>query len=259
MYRLLIIDDEKDIRDNMKLLIDWKRFGINHILTAASYEEALCMVVDFKPHIALVDVSIGSKWGYDLIKGLKENGSETHYIMISGYDNFEYVRLSMKNGAVDYLLKPIDTNALETVIENIIVNSLKGSIAKNPEEESAMDPILNAPVDSFSKITNKILLLIHSQYSSNLSLTDIAELFKMNSKYIGRIFIKDTGMKFSEYLTAYRMLKAKELIETTDEKIAVIASLVGYDYLNNFYVHFKAHYNISPSDLRIYNIKNIGL
>ena len=253
MYRLLIVDDEKDIRENMKLLIDWNHFGINHILTAATYEDAICMAVDFKPHIALVDVSIGSKWGYDLIQKLREAGSETHFIMISGYDSFEYVRLSMKSGAIDYLLKPIDTKALEKAVENIIVNSLKGSISKLPEKKLAMDPIIKAPVDSFSKITNKILLLIHSQYSSNLSLTDIAELFKMNSKYIGRIFIKDTGMKFSEYLTAYRMLRAKELIETTDEKIAVIATLVGYDYLNNFYVHFKAHYNLSPSDLRNYN------
>ncbi len=255
MYRLLIVDDEKDIRDNMKLLIDWSYYGINHILTAASYEEAICKVIDFKPHIALVDVSIGSKWGYDLIEKLKDGGSETHFIMISGYDNFEYVRQSMKNGAVDYLLKPIDTKALEKTIENIVVNSLKGSISKVSEEQLAVDPILKVPVDSFSKITNKILLLIHSQYSSNLSLLDIAELFKMNSKYIGRIFIKDTGLKFSQYLTAYRMLKAKELIETTDEKIAAIAAIVGYDYINNFYVHFKDYYNISPSDLRNYQMK----
>ena len=253
MYRLLIVDDEKDIKENMKLLIDWNRYGIKHILTASTYEEAICMAVDFNPHIALVDVSIGTKWGYDLIEKLKDMKMKTAFVMISGYDNFQYVRLSMKNGAIDYLLKPIDTNALETVIENIIVNSLNGAVEKHLEKQPSIDPVLNIPTDNFSKITNKILLLIHSKYGSSLSLVDISEIFKMNSKYIGRIFIKDTGIKFSDYLTAYRMLKARELIETTDEKIAVIAGMVGYDYLNNFYVHFKNQFNISPSDLRQYH------
>lgn len=62
--------------------------------------------------------------------------------------------------------------------------------------------------------------------------------------------MKDTGIKFSEYLTAYRMIQARRLIENTQEKISVIANMVGYSQLNNFYVHFKNYYNISPSTLR---------
>ena len=59
-------------------------------------------------------------------------------------------------------------------------------------------------------------------------MTNIAEIFNMSSKYIGRIFLKDTGIKFSEYLTAYRMIQARRLIENTQEKISVIANMVGY-------------------------------
>ncbi len=77
-----------------------------------------------------------------------------------------------------------------------------------------------------------------------------SKITNMSSKYIGRIFLKDTGIKFSEYLTAYRMIQARRLIENTQEKISVIANMVGYSQLNNFYVHFKNYYNISPSTLR---------
>ena len=46
------------------------------------------------------------------------------------------------------------------------------------------------------------------------------------------------------------MIQARRLIENTQEKISVIANMVGYSQLNNFYVHFKNYYNISPSTLR---------
>ena len=72
----------------------------------------------------------------------------------------------------------------------------------------------------------------------------------MNSKYIGRVFLKDTGMKFTEYLMAYRMLEARRLIKNTQENIAVIASMVGYSHSNNFYVHFKSYFGCSPGTLR---------
>lgn len=110
--------------------------------------------------------------------------------------------------------------------------------------------MLQVEYSKFSKITNKIILIVKSNYRSSQSLTNIAEIFNMSSKYIGRIFLKDTGIKFSEYLTAYRMIQARKLIENTQEKISVIANMVGYSQLNNFYVHFKNYYNISPSTLR---------
>ena len=78
-------------------------------------------------------------------------------------------------------------------------------------------------------------------------------MFHMSSKYIGRIFLKDTGLKFSEYLMVYRMLMARNLIVSTKEKISVIAASVGYSQINNFYVHFKNYFNVSPSSLRNYS------
>ena len=72
----------------------------------------------------------------------------------------------------------------------------------------------------------------------------------MSSKYIGRVFLRDTGMKFSEYLMAYRMMEARKLIVSTTEKISNIANMVGYAQLNNFYIHFKNYFGVSPSVMR---------
>ena len=60
-------------------------------------------------------------------------------------------------------------------------------------------------------------------------------------------------MRFTEYLMAYRMLEARRLIMTTGEKISVIAGLVGYSQLNNFYIHFRSYFGISPGAMRSYD------
>ena len=254
MYRLLIVDDEKDICENIKYLIDWERYGVDCIMTANTFESAIDIAVDFQPHMALVDISLNDgHWGYDLVEHLRSVCRNTVICMISGFDDFSYVQRSMKAGAKDYLLKPIDVRELTEYLEHTIVNDLHGTLPNADVPSAEIDPVLCREYSQFSKITNKIILTVKSSYRSSLSLTNIAEIFHMSSKYIGRIFLRDTGLKFSEYLMVYRMLMARNLIVNTKEKISAIASSVGYSQINNFYVHFKSYFNVSPSSLRRYS------
>ncbi len=250
MYRLLIVDDEKDICENVKYLLDWTEYGFTSIMTATSYTEAVNLAVDFQPHVALVDINLNAYWGYDLVNHLKSLGLKTVFCMISGFEDIQYLRRSMQAGSSDYLLKPINTAELRSFLERTVVNTLKGQLRRNDLQPQELDPVLKVPYNSLSKITNKIILVVKTDYHSSLSLTSIADSFQMSGKYIGRIFLKDTGMKFSDYLTAYRMLQAKQLILNTQEKILVIANMVGYMQLNHFYIHFKNYFGFSPSTLR---------
>jgi two-component system response regulator YesN len=251
MYRLLVVDDEKDIRENIRYLIDWSRYGINQIETAATYEEAVNKALDIRPHIILMDVKLGDgRWGFELAEHLRASGLKAVCCMISGYDEFKYVQKSMQASARDYLLKPVDVGELECFVERAIVEELKGKLPQQRTDAPDVDPVLKVEYGALSRITNKIIMTVKGNYRNSLSLVGIGEMFCMSSKYIGRIFLQDTGMKFSEYLMAYRMVQAKRLIETTGDKVAVIAAQVGYTQVNNFYVHFKEYYGFSPTALR---------
>lgn len=203
----------------------------------------------FRPHIILTDVKIGKDWGFELIEALSRANLDTHYIMMSGYDDFDLVRKSLLAGARDYLLKPIDKEKLRAIVERIITVDLHGTLPSTEKSEE-IDPVLGVPLSSLSKLTNKVLLIVKSAYNENISLRYVADLFQMNSVYIGQAFLKETHMKFSEYLLAYRMHIAYDLIRTTDEKISYIARRVGYQHLNYFYSLFRNYYNMSPRDLR---------
>lgn len=250
MYRLLIVDRDEDVCESIRYLVDWNQYEITSVLTVTSFGEAVNSLLDSAPHFALVDVDLGDHWGYELAECAGEMGVKTVFCMMSTGEDFLSVRRSMRAGARDYLLKPIDTKELRAFLERTIVQDLHGSIAEQSLSRPEVDPVLQVEYSKLSRITAKIILIAKSNYRRSQSLTGIAETLNMSSKYIGKIFLRDTGMKFSQYLTSYRMLQARRLIENTQEKISVVANMVGYSHLNNFYVHFKDYFHISPSDLR---------
>ncbi|MDE7042060.1 MAG: helix-turn-helix domain-containing protein [Oscillospiraceae bacterium] len=251
-YRLMIVDPDRGICENIPYLLDWSQYGVSGILTANSYEEAVSRAVDFQPHIALVELELGDRQGYELVRHLRETGLETVFCTMGDKEDFQWVQQSMRAGARDYLLKPLDTSELRSFLERAVLRELGGSLPERPAVQTGLDPVLHTEYGKLSRITNKIILIVKSNYRRGLSLTGIAEMLNMSSKYIGRVFLQDTGMKFSAYLTAYRMIQARRLIENSQEKISVVASMVGYSQLNNFYVHFKNYFRISPGALRDY-------
>ena len=128
MYRLLIVDDEPHIIEGLKRMVNWEQYGIYQIETAVNYHDAIAKAIEYKPDIAIFDVCIEEKRGYDIIHKLSSLGLATKYIMISGYDDFEYVRQAMIAGAKDYLVKPVDRFELEKVIRRIILQDLDGNL-----------------------------------------------------------------------------------------------------------------------------------
>lgn len=250
MYRLLLVDDEKQITEGLKFLLPWERYQIQEIRTANTYEEALETAYQWKPHIAIIDVCIGKDFGYDLQHELHRNLPKLCTVMISGYDEFAYVREAMREGAVDYLLKPINRIELEHVLKEIVVNRLHGSIRHIEGKDTQHDRILGTDVQGLNKLIRKILKIVQDEYGKNLNLSILADRLEMSSGYLGKLFAKETGMKFSQYLMAYRMDIAKELLIGTDFKVSYIANKVGYTNLNYFYMHFQSSYQKSPSEFR---------
>lgn len=245
MYRLLIVDDPESCAA-LQSRIDWQSYGFQSVVTANSYGEGISLALDLQPHLML----LGIGRSHELAEQLRAAGVRTVFAVMSGQRDPEHIIRAMRAGARDFLTKPLDENELRAFLERVIVNDLGGSLSRGDEGHRDVDPVLQVPCSSLSKITNKIILIVRTDCRQSLTLTAIAESLHMSSKYIGRIFLKDTGIKFSEYLMAYRMLEARKRIVGTREKISVIAGMVGYVQLNNFYIHFRNYFGMSPGALR---------
>lgn len=253
MYRLLIADSDPMNQEAVCGMLDWAAYGFDSILNAGSYAEVVGLALDHHPQLVLVNTELEGGKGFDLIRKLRSAGSSSIFCLLSRRNTRDELHRALRSGARECLHLPLQEDSLREFVEWVLTQELGASLPREPLTPSRQDPVLQREYSEFSRITNKILLMVHNDYASSLSLTTIAAQFNMSNKYIGRIFLKDTGMRFTEYLMAYRMLEARRLIMTTGEKISVIAGLVGYSQLNNFYIHFRSYFGISPGAMRSYD------
>ena len=249
MYRLLIVDDPESCAA-IRSCIDWQSYGFSLVRTANSHGEGINLALDLHPHLTLLGTGLGTCRGYELADHLRAVGLRSVFAVLSADRDPERILQAMRAGAKDFLAKPLDEEELRTFVERVVVNDLGGSLPRAESARQDIDPVLRVPYSALSRITNKIILTVRTDYRQSLTLTRVAEGMHMSSQYIGRVFLKETDMKFSEYLMAYRMLEARRLILGTREKIAVIAGMVGYVQLNSFYIHFRSYFGVSPGALR---------
>ncbi|MEM1485896.1 response regulator [Oscillospiraceae bacterium PP1C4] len=103
--RILIVDDEAFFRVSFQSYIDWNAFGCEVVGLAKDGVEAIEAVQRLQPDLIFLDIQMPKMDGLQVLKKLKEMGSRAHVIMLSGFNQFEYVREAMRYGAVDYIHK----------------------------------------------------------------------------------------------------------------------------------------------------------
>ena len=99
-----------------------------------------------------------------------------------------------------------------------------------------------------SVIVEGVKKYIHEHYdNSDMNIDEIARNLYVNYSHLCFIFKRDTGITINEYLTEYRMIKAKELFDAGNNLVLDVAAKVGYADANYFGKCFKKHYGLSPS------------
>ena len=114
--KALIVDDEKHVRQAIRLLADWKSTGILHVLEAENGEEAVAIIASEQPQIIITDMMMPVKNGLELMVWIQAHAPRSKIIVISGHKDYEFLRHAVKYGSIDYLLKPIDPSQLQDAI-----------------------------------------------------------------------------------------------------------------------------------------------
>ena len=124
LTRIMLVDDEMLLRNGLRYLLDWAAEGFEIVAEASNGEEALRLARSLRPSIVLTDVVMPRMNGIDLTRKLKEEFPDIHIVVLSSYDQFDYVKALFKLGVVDYLLKPAMNR--EELLK--LLNTLRGSI-----------------------------------------------------------------------------------------------------------------------------------
>ncbi len=114
--RLLIVDDDYQIRNGMQNGIEWGKIGIAEVDTCANGMEALAAIEEKGADIIVADIQMPGMTGLELIKRVREFSGNIRVIFISAYSEFDYCRQALLMGANDYVLKPIQMDEFMEVI-----------------------------------------------------------------------------------------------------------------------------------------------
>ena len=252
--RVMIIDDEESARCLMRGAIKWEDLGMEVVGEAASGIEAINIIDELKPDLALVDISMPFMDGIEFTETATDRYPNLIIIIMTAIDKFEYARKCVSMPVFDYMLKPMVREELENV--------LKKAKKKFDSEPDYWEKIkkeaeeISEGVYGSSNIEQIKKYLEDNFADSKLNLTSLAQQFGFSSSYLSRKFKADTGKKLIEYLTDLSMTKAMELANS-NVKMYQAASEVGIPDPNYFGRCFKKYTGVSYSEY-VANIQTKG-
>lgn len=115
MPKVLIIDDEKPIRNTLKDILQYEKY---EVIEASEGAEGLKLAAEYKPDLVLCDIKMARMDGLEVLGKLQEMNPELPVIMISGHGTIETAVEALKKGAYDYISKPPDLNRLLVTVRN---------------------------------------------------------------------------------------------------------------------------------------------
>lgn len=120
MYKLLIVDDEYQVRTGLRDLIDWNALGITVAADADDGDTALPLLHAIRPDILLTDVRMNRMEGLQLAREARRLLPDIAIVFISGYSDAQYLRDALRVKAVDYLYKPVRIATLQALMREVV-------------------------------------------------------------------------------------------------------------------------------------------
>ncbi len=117
--KVIVADDEQMIVRGICEMLKNENLGVEVIDSCGDGKTLLKLICEKQPDIVISDIKMPEMSGIEVLKEVKRRGLDVHMIFISAYQEFEYAREGLKLGAVDYLDKPIDEEALKSIILKI--------------------------------------------------------------------------------------------------------------------------------------------
>ena len=138
MYRVLTVDDERYVRLWLKNCVNWEELGFTIIGEAANGKDALALIQDARPELVVTDMEMKGMDGIELMRRTRERYPDTEFLILSGYNTFEYVKSAVTFQAMDYLLKPVESEVMEQALTKVACR-LRAKESMKKTIETALD------------------------------------------------------------------------------------------------------------------------
>lgn len=119
MYKIMLVDDEAEVRESILLQIPWEDLGFEVVADAENGEDALEKMAIYEPDVIITDIQMPFMTGLEFIEKVREEYPGKEIVIFSGFGEFEYARQAIRLGVKEYILKPVDKEEMMTILKKI--------------------------------------------------------------------------------------------------------------------------------------------
>ena len=226
-YRILVADDQPEICHTIRAFLAKARPWVVETVSGGELaRERLCRQ---RFDVALVDVYMPEVDGMAVLRAVQQKQVPTDVVMMTGVASVEVAVQAMKEGAADFVTKPLAYPQLVDKVEELI------------ERRRPSSHRLARKLDTYVK---------EHLADAELRLGDVCREFEISERYACKLFKEQVGQTFRRRLNAYRIAYGKELLQTTTLSVGRVAAACGFKSQSRFGEVFRRLEGVTPRGSR---------
>lgn len=245
MGAILIVEDEMLERDFLKAIV-MEEVSANHVvLSCSTGGEAIALARQHCPEILFLDILIPEKDGLSVLEEIRSFLPESKAVILSAFSDFSYAQKAIDLNVSKYMLKPVKPREITAILHRLmdeIIDSKKSTAVDCEREVVAITEI-----QGFIK---EALHFIQENYKEKITLQKVSAYVYMNPQYFSRVFKREVGLSYTDYVNNLRIDYACKLLETSDYPSYRISSECGFNDPSYFNRVFYRQMNTTPNKYR---------
>ena len=255
MNTLLVVEDEKLIRQGIVAMIRRSSVPVEEILECRNGEEALEILRKQRVDVMFTDIRMPKMDGIEMLKELRAEGNDVSVIFLTAYSDFSYAQSALKLFASDYLLKPFGDGELEQAVNNALDKRKKTQEREEKAGDDQLPELVLNKGDKSKYVMAAVDYITEHYENPELCVSEIAEHVGISEGHLSHTFKKETDYTVAAYITRVRMRTAMKLLNDCRNKVYEVAEQVGYRDIAHFSSSFKRIVGVTPSEYQDRSLK----
>lgn len=254
MYRLVVIDTDDRALNCITRSIDWNALGFDVVATFSDGEEALDYLKCMPADAVLLPAELPETTGMDVAEFIHQNLSGCAVVMMGTDRDFGLMKRAMQCGVYDYILKPVDPEELRGSLEMLRekLDRAKQASARysKRKHKQASDQSGKQYKEHHGSaaLVRQATAYIDQHILEGVSLDKVSEYVHISSSHLIRVFKKETGYTYLEYVTRKKMELAADFLAKGDLKVYEVSERLGYRSTRHFSALFLRQFGYYPSE-----------
>ncbi len=242
MWKVFLVDDEEIILKQIEQTVPWMDNGFEVVGMDTNPDKAVARILELKPDVVFSDLRMPQLDGHSFMRTIREAGLDVEFVMLSAYGTFEDARTFFQQEGFDYLLKPMQIQEVQLVLEK-----LAGKLAQKRPFKAVTGE--NDENDSYSinPAFLKLIQYVRDHFTEKHTLSQLSKKFGLSAGYICNLFAQCYNTTLTRFVTKVRMEHAVLLMKDKSYSLKNVAIECGYTDYFYFNKVFRGYYGVAPS------------